>query len=62
MSFYKCTNTVDEDEDPIFIIADSQHAARALVYENIGPIPPSMLVFEEIPELPDGEEIDIILK
>lgn len=55
-NYFKCTNTVDRDEDPIFVKADSEAEARAAVYEAIGSMPPSMLIFEKIPALPEGEE------
>lgn len=56
MAFFKFTNTVDGDDDAIFVEAESEAAARGVFSAQIGPMPPSMLKVELVATLPDGEE------
>lgn len=58
MTFWKFTNTVDEDEDPIFVSADDEASARQAFAEQIGEIPASMLRVEQC-EAPDDEDFVI---
>lgn len=59
MTFFKFTNTVDGDDDPIFIAATDEAAARKAFAENIGEVPASMLVVLNIAddELPEDAEV-----
>lgn len=56
ITLFKFTNTVDGDEDPIFINAASENAARAIFRNQIGDMPDSMLKVEPVDALPDGFE------
>lgn len=57
MKFFKFTNTVDGDEDPIFISAETEAAAREAFSENIGEMPASMLIVTECADLPEDAEV-----
>ena len=51
---FKFTNTIDRDEDPIFIRAETEQDARNEFTTEIGEIPASMLKVESVAALPDG--------
>lgn len=57
MKFFKFTNTVDEDEDPIFISASDEATARKAFSEFIGELPPSMLRVTECEDLPEDADV-----
>lgn len=56
MTLFRFTNTVDGDEDPIFIWAISEADALMVFGNEIGAMPRSMLKIEPIEELPEGAE------
>lgn len=56
IKLFKFTNTVDGDEDPIFIRAGSEAAARAIFRNQIGDMPDSMLKVDAVDGLPEGAE------
>lgn len=60
MTFFKFTNTVDGDEDPIFIAAKDEATARKTFAENIGEIPASMLRVSSIADDELPEDADVI--
>ena len=60
MNFFKFTNTVDGDEDPIFIAASDENAARKAFAENVGEMPASMLRVSSIPDDELPEDADVI--
>jgi len=57
MTFFKFTNTVDGEEDPIFIAAADEASARNAFSQNIGVVPASMLRVEPCEDLPEDAEV-----
>ncbi|TIM41778.1 MAG: hypothetical protein E5Y55_24170 [Mesorhizobium sp.] len=56
LTLFKFTNTVDGEEDPIFIYAGSEVSAFNIFKALIGDMPRSMLKIEEVEDLPEGVE------
>lgn len=57
MKFFKFTNTVDGDEDPIFVAAETETEARSAFANTIGEMPVSMLRVSECEDLPEDAEV-----
>lgn len=57
MAIYEFTNTVDGDEDPIFIEAATEDDARTVFAAQIGPMPANMLKVREIQSIPEGHDL-----
>lgn len=55
MAYFKFTNTLDGDEDPVFVMAADEAEARGVFERSIGRMPRSMLKVEPVEALPDGE-------
>lgn len=56
LTLFKFTNTVDGDEDPIFIYASNEATAINIFKSQIGDMPRSMLKIEPVDDLPAGAE------
>ena len=57
MTYFKFTNTVDGDEDPVFVSANDEASARKAFTENIGEMPASMLKVAVCDDLPEDAEV-----
>lgn len=57
MTYFKFTNTVDGDEDPVFVSAGNEADARKAFSENIGDVPASMLNVTECSDIPEDADV-----
>lgn len=57
MSIFKITNTVDGDDDPMFVEAETEAAALKIFRDAGFNLPANMLRVAVVPSLPDGHEL-----
>lgn len=55
MNFFKVTNTIDGEDDPLYVECENEVEAYRMVTEFIGDVPRDMLLIETVDSLPFDE-------